>query len=251
MKILIVDDAPQARTLLRLMLSELRQDLTIVGEAENAEEARSKIALHRPDLVLLDIEMPGKSGLQLLEELNVEKSKLEVILVTAYNQYAVQAFRLSATDYLLKPIRKAHLEEALGRVQDRLQAKQAEFRLKALLHNLKTDQGKILCITINYGYEYIPLEHIQYLEAGGAYTVFHLKDGKSIMVSKNLKHYETILCDLPNFARLNRSFIVRLPFVKAFKKEDRGVVVLHDGTAIKLSDHCAAAFFDKMRNYTP
>ncbi len=96
MKAIIIDDAAQARKLLRLMLAELPEDIEVIAEAENANEAIKQIKQHQPDLVFLDIEMPGTSGLQLLEELSTESINFETIFVTAYSQYAIQAFKLSA-----------------------------------------------------------------------------------------------------------------------------------------------------------
>lgn len=251
MKALIVDDAPQARKLLRLMLSEVSSETEVVAEAEDADEAVHLIKKHQPDLLFLDIEMPGKSGLQLLELLQPEKLNMETIFITAYNQYAIQAFKLSAIDYLLKPFRKVELQEAVERAQKSLHLKKSEQHLTTLLNNLKKDQTQLLSIPLNYGYEYLPLEKIEYLEADGAYTSFHHLDGRPIVVSKNLKHFETILCGLDTFVKVNRSNIIHLRFVKSFRKEERGLIILHNGKSIKLSPNCSDAFFEKMSRLLP
>ncbi len=117
LKAIIIDDSPQARKLLSLMLKEYKSDLEIIGEAENANLGFELIKQHQPDVIFLDIEMPGKSGIQLAEQLIKEKLNPEIIFTTAYNDYALKAFRLSAIDYLLKPINETHLFEAVEKIK--------------------------------------------------------------------------------------------------------------------------------------
>lgn len=250
MKALIIDDAPQARKLLRLMLAEISADMKVVEEAENADDAIILIKKHQPDLLFLDIEMPGKNGLQLLEILQTENLNPETIFITAYNQFAIQAFKLSAIDYLLKPFRKAELQQAIEKAKEQISLKKSQQHLNILLNNLKTDNQQILSIPLNYGYEYLPIETIEFLEANGAYTFFHLKDKRKILVSKNLRNYENILCSLDNFAKINRSYIINLLCVKSFLKEDRGSVVLQNGKNIKISPNYTEDFFKKISSYT-
>lgn len=247
MKALIVDDAEKARNLLRLMLAELNEDIEVIAEAENVKDALTKIQAHQPELVFLDIEMPRKSGLQLLEELPPENLNFETIFTTAYNQYAIQAFKLSAVDYLLKPFRKAELQDAVRKAREQTTLKKSAKHLSTLLNNLKTNEHRALSIPLNYGFEYLPLDSIEFIEADGAYSVFYQIDGQKIMVSKNLKHYETILCPLENFAKVNRSYIVNLSFVKSYRKEERGGVILKSGKSIKLSPNHVADFLQKMK----
>ena len=113
MKAILIDDNSQARKLLRLMLLEYAQDVVVIGEAENAESGLRLIENTKADVVFLDIEMPGKTGIQLAEELSNRKIEIAIVFTTAYNSYAIQAFRLSATDYLLKPIQEDQLLEAI------------------------------------------------------------------------------------------------------------------------------------------
>lgn len=249
MKAIIIDDAPQARKLLRLMLAEISTEIEIQAECENVDEALVMIKKFEPNLLFLDIEMPGKSGLQLLELLLPEKLNFETIFITAYNQYAIQAFKLSAVDYLLKPFRKTELQDAIEKAKDKLHLKKSEQHLSTLLNNLKKDQTQLLSIPLNYGYEYLSLEKIEYLEANGAYTNIFSRDGNKVLVSKNLKHYESTLCGLDNFVKVNRSFIIHLQFVKSYHKKERGVVILHSGKNIKLSPNCSAVFFEKMNRF--
>lgn len=245
MKALIIDDAQQARKLLRLTLAEIAPDIQVAGEAENVREAIIQIRKHQPDVVFLDIEMPGKSGLHLLDELEDEVN-FEIIFITAYNQYAIQAFKLSAIDYLLKPFREKELSDAIDKVRNRLQEKKSVQHLRTLSENLKSDTGKTLSIPINYGYEYVRLNDIEYIEADSSYSFVYLNDGKRIVVSKNLKYFETILTQLDNFVKVHRSFIVNLNYVKSFLKGDRGTIVLKSEKTIKLSSSHADEYIGKM-----
>lgn len=132
-KAVLVDDSENARELLRLMLRELVPYVRISGEAENVEQAVALIEKTKPDILFLDIQMPGKSGLELIEEMGKDELGCEVIFTTAYNEYAIQAFRLSAVDYLLKPIQEHELQEAVAKAVKAKQQKQDSEKYTALL----------------------------------------------------------------------------------------------------------------------
>ena len=146
LKAIIVDDSPQARKLLRLMLQELCPEVVVCAEAENVPQAVDAIKREQPHVVFLDIEMPGQSGLQLVEELSQQEVPYEIIFTTAYNQYALDAFRLSAIDYLLKPINEKHLLEAIDKLKQKQNLQQVQLKLQALSQNLKQKDDKVLCI---------------------------------------------------------------------------------------------------------
>ena len=120
MKAIIVDDSPQARKLLRLMVQELAPEISIVAECATADEALPQLQKLKPEIVFLDIEMPGKSGLELAQEINQNNINCAIIFTTAYNQYAINAFRLSAIDYLHKPIQEDQLLEAIKKAKERI-----------------------------------------------------------------------------------------------------------------------------------
>jgi two-component system LytT family response regulator len=135
-KAIIIDDSIQARKLLRLMLAEYAPEIELITEAENVEEGIIAIETHKPDVVFLDIEMPGKSGIQLAEELVKNGISCDIVFTTAYNGYAINAFRLSAIDYLLKPIDEKQLIEAIEKIKSRKELKSAQDRLLSLTENL-------------------------------------------------------------------------------------------------------------------
>jgi two-component system LytT family response regulator len=183
-KAIIIDDSIQARKLLRLMLAEYAPEIELIAEAENVNEGLIAIEMHQPDVLFLDIEMPGKSGIQLAEELVKNNIVCDIIFTTAYNGYAINAFRLSAVDYLLKPIEEKQLIEAVEKIKSRKELKFAQHRLLALTENLKPTTNNVLCIPVQSGYEYIPIKEIEYLEADGSYVQLLLIDGNKKLFQK-------------------------------------------------------------------
>lgn len=246
-KAIIVDDAPQIRKLLRLMLDELATDIHIAGEAQNTEEAKLLIEQQQPDLVFLDIEMPGKNGLQLIEELSGQQINFYVIFITAFNQYAVQAFRLSALDYLLKPLKEKELLDSLEKFRHRRQEKTSVQQFKILVENLKIQKNNTFAIPVNYGYEYISVNEIEYLKADGSYTHLYLTNGNQKIISKNMKYFEELLQPFELFTKIHRSYLINHQFIKAFHKEERGMVEMKSGIKIQLSRSCRNDFLNRFK----
>lgn len=246
-KAIIIDDSAQARKLLRLMLMELASDVQVVGEAENAEDGLRMILKLQPDAIFLDIEMPGKSGLQLAESLIGKNIQGKVVFTTAYNAYALKAFRLSAIDYILKPIQEEQLLEAVEKLKEDKKNRDNEVRLKALSENLQEDRNDVLCIPILGGYEYLPVDEIEYMEADGSYVKIYCVNNRSKTVSKNLKYFESALTDCTNFIRTHRSFLVNLDFVTNYSKSDGGYLTLKRNVQIPISRERKQAIQDIMK----
>jgi two-component system LytT family response regulator len=230
-KAIIVDDSAQARKLLRLMIQELANDVSILGEAENVNEAVDLIKKQKPDVVFLDIEMPGKSGLQLVE-VSKEEANYDIIFTTAYNDYALKAFRLSAIDYLLKPIDEQQLEEAIAKLRERKLLKDNKKQFDTLKYNLSNNSDSIICIPMLNGNEYVYLKSIEFLEAEGSYVKIHLVEQKQKVVAKNLKYFENALQNSPIFFRAHRSYLLNLQHVKKFEK---GKIITTTGAEIDLA----------------
>ena len=245
---LIVDDASQVRKLLRLMLSELALDVQLIGEAENLQQAVELIRLEKPQLVFLDIEMPGKNGLQLVSELTAEDLNFHIIFITAYSQYAIQAFRLSAVDYLIKPVKEKELLEALEKVRKQTELNRSSQQLKNLSEHLKLEANNTICIPVNYGQEYIHVNDIEYIEADNTYVYIYFVNGERKLVTKHLKYFESLLCDFELFAKVHRSFIINRKQLKAFRKEDRGMIVMNSGKQISLSRTHRQSFLELLDN---
>ncbi|HEY8401938.1 MAG TPA: LytTR family DNA-binding domain-containing protein [Cytophagaceae bacterium] len=247
MRCLIIDDAPQARELLKLMLQDIAQDIEVVGESDNAEDARKLIISSNPHVVFLDIEMPGKSGIQLLEELSKEDINFEIVFVTAYHQYAIQAFRLSAMDYLLKPVRAQELKEALNKIREQLMLKKSSERLKVLVDNLSVKENNTLCIPVNYGYDYIPISDIEFIEADRSYSIIHLSGGMEKLISKPLGYFEDILQSLSSFIKTHRSYYINLNFIVSYtKKSEGGLIFFKSGKKAEVSRNYRKTFLEKI-----
>lgn len=234
-KAVIIDDSVQARKLLRLMLFEFAFDVQVVGEAENAEDGLRMIFKLQPDAIFLDIEMPGKSGLQLAESLIGKNIQGKVVFTTAYNAHALKTFRLSAIDYILKPIQEDQLLEAVEKLKEDKKNRDNEVRLKALSENLQEDRNDVLCIPILGGFEYLPVDEIEYMEADGSYVKINCTDQRSKIVSKNLKYFENALESIPKFLRSHRSFLVNMDHVTSYYKSEGGNLQLKSGQVIPVS----------------
>jgi two-component system LytT family response regulator len=243
-KAIIVDDAPQARKLLRLMLQEFAPDINIVAEAENGNSGILAIKTHQPDVAFLDIDMPEKSGIELAEELVKENINCRIVFTTAFNQYAINAFRLSAIDYLLKPINEQQLLESVEKIRQQMLLKTAQNQLKALSQNLSPTSNQVICIPIQNGYDYLKVKDIEYLEADGSYVHLFLTDKKQKTVSKNLKYFEQTLEPFSSFVRVHRSFIINLDLMASFSKSGRGTIIMQNGKEVDLARYRRSSFLE-------
>lgn len=243
---LIVDDSAPARRLLRLMLAALAPDIEVLGEAANVQGAVEVIKSNRPDVVFLDIEMPGESGLQLAAQLSRDEVPYEIVFTTAYNQYAIRAFRLSAVDYLLKPIDEKQLLEAVEKVRSIKSNRQTAERLKAVLQNMQHDTSQTLTVPVLNGHLFLNINEILYLKADGAYTHIYLQAKQPVTVSKNLKYFEAALNGLPGFVRVHRSYLINTRHIVKYDKADRGSVIMSDDAVIDIARERREVLFDAL-----
>jgi two-component system LytT family response regulator len=235
LKAVIVDDSAQARKLLKLMLQEITDAVIVVGEAEDGESGYQLIQEEQPEVLFLDIEMPGKSGIQLAEQLYSSGHKLQIVFTTAYNEYAVSAFRLAAVDYLLKPIQEAHLSEAVSKTLENSQRRGVDERLQSFVTNIKSEEPTFITVPVFNGFENIELSRLTYIEADGSYTHVYIDGKKYLTLSKNLKYFESILEQHKNFIRAHRSYLVNLNHVIRFDRKGRGTLVLNNGVELDVA----------------
>lgn len=235
MKAIIVDDEQDGIRTLEKMLQLHCPQVKVLGAASNAQEAKKLISELQPNVVFLDIQMPGKSGLELLKE--IPEINFEVIFVTAHNEYMLQALQYSAADYLLKPVDEDRLVEAVHRVEQRMKDERIDERTQTLLHNL----GKAglpsemkLCLPTLKGFIIRKLDEIIYCEAERSYTIFHIVGSKPVIVSKPLIEYESLLDDT-SFLRIHKSFLVNLHHVKEYQRGEGGVVIMSNNAEIEIS----------------
>ena len=233
-KAVLIDDEKHNLDNLTEMLSSYCPQLEIVGRALNADEGKMMILNHRPALVFLDIQMPGKSGFDLLKEL--VQHDFEVIFVTAYDQYAIQAMRFSAVDYLLKPIDIHELQAAVERAVHQWQQKLQNRQLENLVNLLKGHQHKEdqrIALTTSKETRFVKTGEIIRCESSNNYTTFFLAD-EELLVSKPIYEFEEILKDY-DFIRCHQSHLVNKKFIKSWKKEYGDFLLLFNGIEIPVS----------------
>lgn len=247
MKAILVDDEPDGIRTLKKMLETHCPHVTIEATCSNVASAKQQIALIDPDVVFLDIQMPGKSGLDLLTEMY--SKDFEVIFVTAHNEYMLQALQYSAADYLLKPVDEDRLVEAVQRVEKRLETEKKEERTNALLHNLnKTGNPSEmrLCLPTIKGFIVLKLDDIIYCEAERSYSIFHLEGNKTVTVSKPLIEYDQILQNT-SFLRIHKSFLINLHHVKEYHRGEGGMVIMSNNAEIEVSRRKKDQFLMKIK----
>ncbi len=221
-KAIIIDDEEMARILLREMVNECVDEVVVAELCADLASGVKAIRKHKPDIVFLDIELPGHSGLELLDFFNEDEVSFSVIFVTAYNKYAIQAFNLSAVSYLLKPVQPSALKSAIE-LFERNRSRASYATLKNNLSG-KTAQ-KIALHTMN-SIAFEETTNILYFEADGAYTKVVLRNGPPVVVSKPLKHFEQMLSECEDFYRCHKSYMVNVRYVTEYMKANGGILVV-------------------------
>ncbi|MEM1320865.1 MAG: LytTR family DNA-binding domain-containing protein [Bacteroidota bacterium] len=247
----IIDDEQKSRSILRSMLNNYCPQVRVVGEAASATEGLTIIKGQQPNLVFLDVEMPHGSGFELLKQL--PSLNFEVIFVTGFDFYALQAIKFHALDYLLKPVDIEELVQAVNKTAEVLQQKLDNERLTKLLINLSNpgQELKQIAIPTNDGRVFIPIEEILRCEADGGCTWFYLSDNRRLLSSKNLGEYEKLLpnADLPSsdiFYRVHYGHIINLRFIRSLNRRD-SYVEMQDDTTISIAQRRKAPFIELLR----
>ena len=226
LKAIIVDDEARSRRILQQFLEEYCPSVSVVALAEDVLSGVKAINGHQPDVVFLDIEMPNYSGFKLIEFF--DDIDFEIVFTTAYERYAIQAFRVSAIGYLLKPIDIDELIEVVKRLEEMRKMPNLKERLNTLKHNLNSDKPHRLVLPAQNGLLYVNMEEINYIESDGRYSKIHLIDGSTMVCTSSLKDCESIFENAP-FIRIHRSSIIHLNYIKRYSKgRDSFVVVEND-----------------------
>jgi len=230
---LVVDDEPDAVNFIRSIIIEYCPRLEVIGTANSVKEAAQIITAKHTDLVFLDVEMPHGSGFDLL--LQFPEKHFDVIFITAFNHYAIQAIKFSAVDYILKPINIHEFIQAVDKVYEkRNKTPFREAQFHALTENLRKTPPTRLAIPTSEGLEFLNTGEIIRIEADRSYFWFHLTQGRKILVSKNLKEFQELLNNR-NFFRTHNSHLVNLDHVKKYIRHEGNVAVMNDGTHIPIS----------------
>lgn len=244
---IVIEDEVRSRELLCDLITVHCPDVEIVGQTGQIETAISLIRTHRPDLLFLDIELQTGTGFEILQQ--VADLGPAVIFTTAYDHYAIKAIKFSAADYLLKPIDVDELIEAVNKVASRSTESQQQL-MRTLMENLgqlQAPRPSTLTLSLANELVFVPVQDIIRIEAAGAYSTFHLTDGRQIMVSKNLKEYELLLAGHP-FMRIHNSHIINLAKVKRMLKTDGGYAVMSDDYPVMISPKKKEAFLHALSN---
>ncbi|AXY73249.1 DNA-binding response regulator [Paraflavitalea soli] len=242
---IIIEDEEKSLYVLHELIRQQATDLIVCGTASHTGPAVELIETNTPDLVFLDVRIADGTGFDVLRRLS--HRNFELIFFTAYNHYALEAFRFAAIDYLLKPIGIQEFEEAVDRVRKRIGDKQRRFATDTLLHNLAQQQQqhkKINIATLN-GYEFIELSNIVWCKSDNTYTTFYLTDSSKVSSSRNLGYYEDLL-NRSNFCRIHHSVMINMQLIKSYVKGKGGYVIMADGTELDISQRRKGEFLDRL-----
>lgn len=232
MKILIVDDETKARSMLRNIITEYCNGVTILGEASGVNEAVKIINKQKPDIVFLDIEMPNENGFALFDYFDVPP--FETIFCTAYSEYALQAFEVSAIDYILKPISISKVQAAIEKaIKTHGQNKIIE-QVSVLKENLSVQQLQKIGLPLADGLQFIKIDDLLYFEADGSYTHVITTKG-NFLVCKKIKEFDELLQNDNRFYRVHRSFLVNVLKISKYSKKEGASVVVENQKVIPVA----------------
>lgn len=233
LKAIIIDDEQDGRDVLGMLIADFCPEVSLLEICSGGKDGVKAIQKHHPDIVFLDIDMPGMSGFDVLD--CVKNMKLKVVFVTAHNQHAIRAFKYSAVDYLLKPVSPQDLIEAIAK------AKQLHFHIdnsqyEMLLGHLKNEEQipEVIALPMADGLQVVNIRDIMYCKADRNYTHVYMTDKRKYLVSKQLKEFENLLVS-HGFFRIHHSSLVNLKFINKYVRGEGGYVIMKDESTIELS----------------
>jgi two-component system LytT family response regulator len=230
MKVFIVEDEINGRENLTSILNSFFDDVEMVGFAETVEEAIKRIKTTRPDLILLDINLPDGNAFDILNAIDYNQFRL--IFITSYSEYTIEAFKYNMVDYIMKPFKISELVKAIHKVTEST-LKEHVARLNNLLREINSQVQKIKLHTATNIYM-IETHKVLYCEADRAYTTFYIKDHSPIVVSNSMNHYEQDLVNA-GFIRVHRSYIINPVFIKEYSKKGNGSVIMSNNKEISIA----------------
>jgi two-component system LytT family response regulator len=234
-KAVIIDDEKNNVDNLKSLLQQHCSGVEISGTAINAKEGRKIINQNNPDIVFLDIQMPGENGFELLQSLSTYS--FDVVFVTAFDQYGIKAVKFAALDYLLKPINVDELKIAVNKVIDKKENGKQNNQLENLMQLLKENQQEHrIALPSAHEIRYVKPSNIIRCESSNNYTTFHFASGEKLLISKPIYFYEDLLQDY-SFIRCHQSHLANKKFIKSFIKENGGYLLLEDTTRLPVSKH--------------
>ncbi|MGD1845250.1 MAG: LytR/AlgR family response regulator transcription factor [Salibacteraceae bacterium] len=236
LKAIVVDDEDFGRSNLKMVLHRFTPDVTVVGEAPSVVKLQELLQVQQPQLVFLDIRLPGTNGIEFLES-NTERS-YEVVLVTAYSEYGLRALKAGAIDYLVKPLDIAEVQNAVRKVQQRIAHQQDQ----------RVDANRPLRIPHSKGISLVKPETILRIEADNNYVTLYYVDGTSLTIAKTMKDLETTLRG-KGFFRIHKSHLINLRHLKRYTFADGGLAILIDQTSLPISKRKLSQFLKHLESY--
>lgn len=242
---IVIDDEEDARETLKLALKKYCPNVELLAFCETPEKGLETISNTQPDLVFLDVQMPGMSGFDLLQQL--KDINFAVIFVTAYDRYAIKAIKFSALDYLLKPVDPDDLVSSIRKFEETQHTKEHTYRYQSVLSNVKNQQSNIdkLAIPTAEGIIFMETTNIIYCQADGNYTLLYLTGGRTTLVSKPLKDFESMLVD-SGFSRIHHASLINMKHIQKYVKGDGGYVILTDNHNVDVSRRKKEAFLHQL-----
>lgn len=236
LKGIVIDDEKNGRDVIKSLVNTYCSNVELIAEASNINDAYNLIIELQPDFILLDIQMPGGNGFELLKKFNV--INFDIVFITSYDKYAINAFKFSAVDYLLKPVEIDDLIQAIEKIRHKrmLSDKETFDKYTYFLNNISSD-ALLKNIALQKGDKvyYLKLSDIAYLEAESNYTRIVTISNETFIQSKTLKYYEDLFQDSTLFFRISRSHIVNISHIKSYSKSEPCILTLDNGTELEIS----------------
>lgn len=233
---LIIDDESSNRNVLRSMVTTLHTGYELIGEAGSAEEGFRLITALKPDLIFLDIKMPEESGFDLLKRF--VSPDFEVVFVTGFDEYAIQAFECNALDYILKPINAEKFSKALIRIKTRFDNNLSNIRnLERIIGSYSSEHAFVTKIPVHHNNQVVLLsmEELMYISADNTCTLFVTRNGEEYMSSRKLIEFEFLISRFPHFLKINRGTYVNLDCIRSYTKGPDCSVILSNGITFEVS----------------
>jgi two-component system LytT family response regulator len=235
MKVIIIDDENKARRLISTIISENFPEIVSQFEASDLMEGVALIKEHHPEIVFLDIEMPNHSGLEIMDFFEPHEINFQVVFITAYNDYAIQAFKLAAVDYILKPVDISELKNAVEKAKENIQKANINDKLENLRKAFQQLSLNKIVLEVPKGILFVAHDDIILFEADGMYTKVYMKNNESQLICKPLKHFADQLSEKLIFYKPHRSYLVNLRYMKELSKKDGFHIIMENNKTIPIA----------------
>ncbi len=247
MNVIIVDDEIAVRNSIRRLLNENFPEVNIITTAGSIGEGHEAILKHKPDLIFLDIELPDGTGFDLLNKFS--QIPFKIIFITGHQEYALDAIKVSALDYILKPVDEGELKAAVYKASEIINRQEEDMKLRALSDNLNGRKAlKRIILRTAEALQLISVAEIIRAEADSNYTHFYLERGRHIIVSRTIREFESLLAG-SGFIRVHQSHLVNINYMDKFLKKDGGSIQLKNGSVVPVSPNLKKKVLKSLTNH--